>query len=305
MVACDLTDRDAVHALVGGITATTRLAGVVHTAGVLDDGVVTALTAERLTGVLKPKVDAAWHLHEATAGTDLDLFVLVSLTAGVFGAPGQASYAAGNAFLDALAEHRRATGLPALLLPWGLWDTENAGMSGSVAARDRARINRAGFAAITPDVGTALLDAALAAGPATLVPVVLATCPLCSWWPPPPGCRTCFARSSVRSPPAGRRRTRPPTAAGRPGPAAMAPDDAHAEIALLVRGLVAQVLGHGSADAVPADRAFRELGFDSLTAVDLRNRINQATGLRLASTLVFDYPTPGGTGRRRGPAGVR
>ncbi|MFI2652637.1 type I polyketide synthase [Micromonospora fulviviridis] len=283
VVAADVTDRDRVAALVAEVPG--RLAGVVHTAGVLDDGVVSAISPERLAGVLAPKATAGWWLHEATLGLDLDLFVLFSSVAGVLGSPGQAAYAAANAVLDALAAHRRQAGLPAVSLAWGMWDT--AGMAASVSDADRARSARAGLAAMSPETGLELFDAALAADRPALVPAAIDV----------PAMRAQIVGGQVPSllrallgPVTARRQ------AGRGNWAArlagLDPQEAREQVDALVRGLVAQVLGHGGADAVPVDRAFRELGFDSLTAVDLRNRINAATGLRLASTLVFDYPTP-------------
>ncbi|MEU4595422.1 type I polyketide synthase, partial [Micromonospora aurantiaca (nom. illeg.)] len=157
VVACDVTDRDQVGALVAEIVAGGRLAGVVHTAGVLDDGVVEGLTAERLAGVLAPKVSAGWFLHEATASLALDLFVVFSSVAGVLGSPGQSAYAAGNAFLDGLAVHRRQLGLPAVSLAWGMWDT--AGMAASIDEADRARSARAGLTPMSAEIGLELFDA--------------------------------------------------------------------------------------------------------------------------------------------------
>ncbi|MDG4818385.1 SDR family NAD(P)-dependent oxidoreductase [Micromonospora sp. WMMD956] len=283
VVAADVTDPDRVAALVAGVTG--RLAGVVHTAGVLDDGVVTAISPERLAGVLAPKADAAWHLHEATAGRDLDLFVVYSSVAGVLGSPGQAAYAAANTFLDALAAYRRQAGLPAASLAWGMWDT--AGMAATVGDADRARSARAGISPMSADTGLDLFDAALAAGRPAVVPAVLDV----------PAMRSRVVAGRVPSllrVLLGAVPTRRQAGHGNWADriAGLDPQDARDQVDALVRGLVAQVLGHGGADAVPADRAFRELGFDSLTAVDLRNRVNAATGLRLASTLVFDYPTP-------------
>ncbi|MEH0975043.1 SDR family NAD(P)-dependent oxidoreductase, partial [Micromonospora sp. CPCC 205546] len=286
VVACDVTDRNQVFGLVSEVAAGGRLAGVVHTAGVLDDGVVEGLTAERLAGVLAPKVSAGWLLHEATASLDLDLFVVFSSVAGVLGSPGQSAYAAGNAFLDGLAVYRRQLGLPAVSLAWGMWDT--AGMAASIEAADRARSARAGLTPMSAEVGLELFDAALAADRAALVPAVLdvpAMRAALGAGPVPALLRTLIGSTASR-----RRAARGGDWANQL--ADLAPDEARAQIDVLVRGLVAQVLGHGGAEAVPADRAFRELGFDSLTAVDLRNRLNAATGLRLASTLVFDYPTP-------------
>ncbi|MFI7075557.1 SDR family NAD(P)-dependent oxidoreductase, partial [Micromonospora sediminicola] len=284
VLAVDLTDPDAVRDLVAGLTDGDRLAGVVHTAGVLDDAVVTGTDADRLTRVLAPKVDAAWHLHEATAGLDLDLFVTYSSVAGVLGSPGQGAYAAANAFLDALATHRRALGLPGHALAWGMWDTD--GMAAGLGAADRSRVTRAGLGLITAPVGVALFDAAVTADDATLVPAVLDLPALRAAGGVPPMLRALAGAAPAR-------RQAGAAVDGWAGRLAALPaDEARAEVDLLVRGLVAQVLGHGGADAVPADRAFQELGFDSLTAVDLRNRVNAATGLRLPSTLVFDHPNP-------------
>ncbi|MGN9769082.1 type I polyketide synthase, partial [Micromonospora sp. SD12] len=286
VVATDVTDRERVGELVRAITAEDRLAGVVHTAGVLDDGVVSGITADRLADVLAPKVTAGWWLHEATAELDLDLFVLFSSVAGVLGSPGQAAYAAGNAFLDALALLRAQRGLPAVSLAWGMWDTD--GMAASINDADRARVTRAGLVPMTAPVGLGLWDAALTHGGAALVPAVVDL--------PAMRAQTAAGRVPVMlralvGPAAKRRRSG--TGAWADRLAGLDPQEARTQVALLVRGMIAQVLGHGGAEAVPADRAFRELGFDSLTAVELRNRINGATGLRLTSTLVFDYPTPG------------
>ncbi|WP_405111672.1 SDR family NAD(P)-dependent oxidoreductase [Micromonospora sp. NBC_01405] len=287
VVACDVTDRAQVAGLVADVTSTGRLAGVVHLAGVLDDGLVEGLTADQLAGVLAPKVSAGWHLHEATADLDLDLFVLFSSIAGVLGSPGQAAYAAGNAFLDALAAHRGQAGLPAVSLAWGMWDT--AGMAASLGGVDRARSERAGLTAMSADTGLALFDAALAVDRPTLVPAVIDVPALraaAAGGVVPPMLRALVGTTTTRR------------QAGQGGDslagrlARLTEDEGRAQVALLVRGLAAQVLGHDGVEAVPADRAFRDLGFDSLSAVELRNRVNAATGLRLGSTLVFDYPTP-------------
>ncbi|WP_405111602.1 SDR family NAD(P)-dependent oxidoreductase [Micromonospora sp. NBC_01405] len=287
VVACDVTDRQQVFGLVGEIASAGRLAGVVHTAGVLDDGVVSGISAERLAGVLAPKVSAGWFLHEATTGLDLDLFVLFSSIAGVLGSPGQAAYAAGNGFLDALAAHRRQAGLPAVSLAWGMWDTP--GMAASLGEAERTRsTTRGGLAAMSAETGLALFDAAVAGDRAALVPAVIDVAALrasAGTGMVPPMLRTLVGATTTRRQ-AGQGATWATRIAG------LAPEEARAQIDVLIRGLVAQVLGHGGAESVPADRAFRELGFDSLTAVDLRNRVNAAGGLRLPSTLVFDYPTP-------------
>ncbi|MEV1056663.1 type I polyketide synthase [Micromonospora chalcea] len=288
VVACDVTDRDQVGALVAEVSAGGRLAGVVHTAGVLDDGVIERVTEERLARVLAPKVSAGWLLHEATASLGLDLFVVFSSVAGVLGSPGQSAYAAGNAFLDGLAVWRRQLGLPAVSLAWGMWDT--AGMAASIGGNDRARTARAGLRPMNARTGLELFDAAVGAQRAALVPAAIDV----------PALRAAAAGAVV--PPMLRNlvdvaTTRRRAGQGAPGGWAdrltgLSAEDGLAQVDQLIRGLVAQVLGHGGAEAVPADRAFKDLGFDSLTAVELRNRVNGATGLRLTSTLVFDHPSP-------------
>ncbi|MFJ7041658.1 SDR family NAD(P)-dependent oxidoreductase, partial [Streptomyces rochei] len=286
VAACDLADRTAVDALLAGVPADRPVRAVVHAAGVLDDGTVESLTPERLAGVLRPKVDAAWNLHEATKDLDLDAFVLFSSVAGTFGSAGQAAYAAGNALLDALVEHRRSSGMTAVSLVWGPWSQE-AGMTEGLSETDRRRIARSGLPAVTAEQGTALFDAALASGEPVVLPVRLDLAALRGRDDVPN-----LLRGLVR---ARRRRS----AAG--GSAATAglvqrlealEEAERREMMLdLVRGQVAIVLGHSGVQSVHPDRAFQDLGFDSLTAVELRNRLGKVTGLRLAATVVFDYPT--------------
>ncbi|WP_458643544.1 SDR family NAD(P)-dependent oxidoreductase [Streptomyces sp. NC-S4] len=288
--ACDVADREALAAALKTVPAEHPLTAVVHTAGVLDDGVVGSLTAERLSAVLRPKVDAGWNLHELTRDLDLSAFVLFSSAAGVFGGAGQANYAAGNVFLDALAAQRRAQGLAATSLAWGLW-AEAGGMGGSLDTEDVSRLGRGGVSALTAAEGTALFDAATASGQPLLVPVKLDLAALRtqagSGMLPP------LLSGLVRTP--ARRATAGATALDASGPAARLVGLTDAEQQLLVLDLVrtqvAAVLGYAGPEAVEADRSFRELGFDSLTAVELRNLIAAATGLRLPATLVFDYPT--------------
>ncbi|WP_159056736.1 type I polyketide synthase, partial [Streptomyces yokosukanensis] len=283
--ACDVADREALAAVLAGIPAEHPLTGIVHTAGVLDDGVIGSLTAERLSAVLRPKVDAAWNLHELTRDLDLTAFVLFSSAAGVFGNAGQASYAAGNTFLDALAAHRRAQGLPATSLAWGLW-AETGGMGGTLDAEDVSRLGRGGAVALTAAEGVALFDAARAAGEPLLVPVKLDLAALRAQTgtgtiPP-------LLTGLVRMP---ARRAAAPAAAAAVRLAGLTAGEQQSLVLNVVRTQVAAVLGHAGPEAVETDRSFRELGFDSLTAVELRNLIGAATGLRLPATLVFDYPT--------------
>ncbi|NJP82421.1 SDR family NAD(P)-dependent oxidoreductase, partial [Streptomyces sp. AA8] len=290
---CDVADRDSLAGVLAGIPAERPLTAVIHAAGVLADGVLSSLTPEHLDTVLRPKVDAAWHLHELTAGLDLQAFVLFSSAAATLGSPGQANYAAANAFLDALAARRRALGLPAQSMAWGLW-AQSGGMTGTLDDTDRSRISRGGVAALENDEGLALFDAALRAQDPAVLPVKLDLAALRAQGD---GLAPLF-RGLVR----GRRQAAsggPATGTGSLRARLAALPDAEREPVLvdLVRTHVAAVLGHRSGDAVERDKAFRELGFDSLAAVELRNGLSAATGLRLPATVVFDHPSPAGLAR--------
>ncbi|MEV6619111.1 type I polyketide synthase [Streptomyces sp. NPDC051051] len=280
--ACDVADRADVARLLTRLPDDAPLTGVVHAAGVTDDAVLTALDATRLDTVLRPKADGAWHLHDATAHLNPAAFVLFSSAAGTFGAPGQANYAAANAFLDGLAAHRHALGLPAVSVAWGLWDSDS-GITSRLSDTDRGRLARGGLRPLATDEALALLDDALTAAD----PAVIAV-------------RTGSGRAGVRAmlrpaPTAPARRT---AEAGSSGPvtsrllAGASPEEGRARLLALVRELAATVLGHPSAEAVEPDRLFTEQGFDSLTVVELRNHLASATGLKLAPTLLFDHATP-------------
>ncbi|MEU4897210.1 type I polyketide synthase, partial [Streptomyces sp. NPDC044780] len=292
VAACDVADRDALAELLAGLPAEFPLTAVVHAAGVLDDGVLDSLTPERFASVLRAKTDAALHLDELTRDLDLSAFVLFSSITGSVGAAGQGNYAAANAYLDALAERRRAEGLPATSIAWGPW--ADSGMAGDDAMERRMR--REGMPPMAPESALAALRQALDLDDTAVTVADI------DW--------EHFARTLTAVRPS-------PLIADLPeaGPRATAGADtgqvvtdadaasplgerlsglprAEQDSALLelVRAQVASVLGHGGAEAVEAGRAFKELGFDSLAAIELRNRLNAATGLRLAATLIYDYP---------------
>ncbi|WP_433859675.1 type I polyketide synthase [Streptomyces kronopolitis] len=293
IAACDLADRDDTARLLASVPAERPLTAVIHTAGVLDDGVLGSLTPDRMDTVLRAKSDAVLHLDELTRDLDLSAFVLFSSLAGTFGGVGQGNYAAANAFLDAFAHARRAAGRPAVSLAWGLW-AERSGMTTKLDDSDLHRMARGGVRPMPSDQALALLDAALAADEAFLVPARLDLAAL---------------RTAAGEVPALLRSLtgpRPATPAGRPGPApaaetvplatrlaALPERDRHQAVLDAVLGQAALVLGHASADAIDPERGFLELGFDSLTAVELRNRLTTVTGTRLPATLLFDYPEPG------------
>ncbi|MFE3628928.1 type I polyketide synthase [Streptomyces goshikiensis] len=304
LVACDIADREALGALLASVPAEHPLTAVIHTAGVLDDGVLSSLTPDRVASVLRPKVDAAWNLHELTQGLDLSAFVLFSGAAAAFGAAGQANYAAANAFLEALAEQRRAEGLPAASLAWGLWAPQTGSSGEGMAARldeaDLRRIARDGVGALGAEEGLGLFDTAMTVDSAVLMPIHLDLAVLRAQ-AVSAGSTPALLRALVRVP-ARRTATRRDggTESGSPLTARLLalPVAEHEGVLLdLVCGRVAAVLGHTGADAVDAERAFRDLGFDSLTAVELRNVLKTETGLRLPPTLIFDYPTPAALAR--------
>ncbi|TQE22236.1 SDR family NAD(P)-dependent oxidoreductase [Streptomyces ipomoeae] len=285
VAACDITDRAAVAGLLASVPSDRPLTSVVHSAGVLDDGLVEALTPERLDRVMRPKADAALHLHELTAGAPLRSFVLFSSVAGTIGGPGQGNYAAANTFLDAFAQWRRARGLPGLSLAWGLW-AETSAMTRHLAGDGVAQLGRSGLAPLSTEDGLRLLDAAHHTGDALLLPARLDLAAL-----------RAQGRDGVL--PAVLRALAPTTArpTGVRGGALLSrlagapPEERDALVAGVVAAEVATVLGHADAGAVDPERPFKELGLDSLGAVRLRNRLSQVTGLTLPSTLVFSHPS--------------
>ncbi len=298
VVAADLTDPDAVRRLVAA-DPDHPLTGVVHAAGALDDAMIRSLTPGHVARVWAAKAAAAHHLHEATAGLRLGMFVLFSSVAATLGTSAQANYAAANAYLDALAAHRRARGLPGLSIAWGLW-AEISGLTGKLTEADLARFARLGIKPLPTDEAIALFEAARRDGRPALVALGFdASAPAGR----PPGDLPAPLRDFASAPGASTSGTSAPGASGHradapgerrrdwsarlrdmPGP------ERRKALLTLVRGNAATVLGHTGTGAVPADASFKSLGFDSLTAVELRNRLAAATGLRLHTGLVFDYP---------------
>ena len=291
VVAADAADRAQLQAALDAIDV--PLSAVVHATGVLDDAVIASLSPERVAPVLRAKVDAAWNLHELTRDANPAAFVMFSSMAGVVGSPGQANYSAANTFIDALAAHRRAHGLPAISLAWGLWDQASA-MTGHLEDADLSRLGRDGILAMTSDDAMALLDTALIVGDPLLAPAridrsALRTRSAQGLLPP------IFSQLATAST---RRRVDDSLAASKSKSAlaqrlhGLSESEQQAVVLDLLRSHMASVLGTGDPDSIAADLAFSDHGFDSLTAVEFRNRLKTATGLALSPTLIFDYPTP-------------
>ncbi|MFD0362796.1 type I polyketide synthase [Nocardia sp. GCM10030253] len=289
IAACDVTDRDALRELLFSLPAEHPLTGVVHTAGVLDDGTFHTLTGHQVDRVFAPKADAAWHLHELTRDLNLSAFVMFSSIAGMIGSAGQANYAAANSFLDALAMQRRAAGLPALSLAWGPWQ-QDIGMTGALDRTAMSRWERLGLAALDRTDGLRLFDESLTTAEPVSALLQLDTDKLRleAHTGPISAVLRGFVRARGRS---------APTSSGELSLGERLHGVAEAKrrgvVLDLVREHVAAVLGYGSAEDIGPDRGFSELGFDSLGGVEFRNRLSKVTGLSLPSTLVFDYPTAG------------
>jgi len=287
LTACDTADRAALSRVLDDIPAEAPLTAVVHAAGVVDDGVLTDLSQRRLDTVLSPKMVAAWHLHELTRDLDLSAFVLFSSMSGLVGTAGQANYAAGNAYLDALAQHRRVRGLPGVSLAWGVW-AERSAMTEQLTDVDLTRLARLGVSVISTEQGLAMLDAALGLDEPVLAAVALDLTLMRALADVPPLLRRLAGRGAVRRPP----RLAAADSGSLPDRLAGLPEDGRYEFLLgLVGTQMAQVLEYPVGRQVDPDRAFNDLGVDSLAAVEFRMRLDDETGLRLPQTLLFDHPT--------------
>ncbi|MGW6054436.1 type I polyketide synthase [Streptomyces sp. NPDC055189] len=286
LAACDVSDRSRLRELLEDIPSEAPLSAVIHTAGILDDALLTDLTPRHLAGVLKAKAEPALHLHELTRDTDLRAFVCYSSMAGLLGLRGQGNYAAANAFLDALAQHRRAQGLSATSIAWGIWE-QPTGLTGNLTDADRGRLAEQGLTPLTTRQALAAFDAML-----TMNEPVLAATP-----PPPDTSAVLF--TALTTP---RTRRTAPLAAGpaedTPGPAAnrarlqgLRPNERTQELTELIRLHAARLLGHATPEALDTEQPLRAYGFDSRAFVVLRTRLADAVGLRLAATTVFDHPT--------------
>jgi acyl transferase domain-containing protein/acyl carrier protein len=306
IAACDASQRDQLERLISAIPEAHGLSAVIHAAGVLDDGVIEALDPERLERVMAPKVDAAVNLDELTAGLGLSDFILFSSAAATIGSPGQGNYAAANAFLDALAGQRRGRGLPAMSLAWGAWQ-ESTGMAAELDEASRVRIARLGIAPLAAEHGLRLFDAARGADRALLLPMLLDNVALRER--ARAGTLGTILAELVHLPARGTARSGDGSLARRLRE--MPEEEWGAAVLDAVLDQVAGVVGHEPGRSIESRRSFKELGFDSLGAVEFRNGLGRVTGLSLRASMVFDYPTPaavaelvqqrmagGGAGRR-------
>ncbi len=287
IVECDVSDRAQLSELLASIPDDCPLTGVIHAAGVLDDATFESLSVEKLDRVFAPKVNAALNLHELTQSLDLREFVMFSSAAGIFGIPGQANYAAANVFMDALAARRHVLGMVATSMAWGWWE-QIGEMAGHLGELDLARLRRSGLRELSEQEGLDLYEAAAVSSDALLVPVGLDF-----------GVLLAQARSNTMPALFRELVSLPATSARRTGDESFArrlsgldEGDRRAAVLELVCGLSATALGHSSPSAIDPARAFKELGFDSLLAVELRNRLSDALKIRLTATLAFDYPSP-------------
>ncbi|HEY6879599.1 MAG TPA: SDR family NAD(P)-dependent oxidoreductase, partial [Polyangiales bacterium] len=290
VLTCDVSERAELARVLASIDAAHPLTGVFHLAGVLDDGLLADLTSERLATVLRPKVHGGWHLHELTREQDLTAFVLFSSVAGVLGGAGQGNYAAANVFLDALAAERRARGLAGQSLAWGLWEPQGQGMTSKLGAAELLRIRRSGLAPLSLEYGMSLFDAAAQYPAAQLVPARLEL----GWMREQLGSEVVppLLRALIK-PSLRRVEATKVSASALRKRLALLPEGERLKLLLgMVQEVVARVLGLASPAAVPPNQPLKDLGLNSLMAVEVRNQLSVRAETKLPTTLVFDYPTP-------------
>ncbi|TGB19163.1 amino acid adenylation domain-containing protein [Streptomyces palmae] len=287
VVACDAADLDEVTAVMAQFDEERPLRGVVHAAGVLDDGALTALTPERFERVLRPKVDGVWHLHQLTQDLELDFFMMFSSIASVMGAPGQGNYAAANAFLDALAHLRRAKGLPAASVAFGPWEGE--GMAAGLSEVDRARFAQLGLDRLAPEEGLELVELAVRSSRALTMAAALDLNRVQHYYESRGGIPPLF-RALLSGNSGGRARGGGGTDL-RKLLSEAAPEEHAAVVLDMVRQEVAKTLGFASPEDVDVNLPLQDIGIDSLTAVLMRNQLADLTGLALPAKIAFDHPS--------------
>ena len=292
--AVDVADVDALDAVLSRVRTEATIRGVIHSAGLLDDGAVLQMDAERVARVFAAKVSGSWNLHRLTLDDPLDFFVCFASVAGFFGSPGQANHAAANTFIDALAHHRRAQGRPAVSIDWGAWDEIGA----AVRHGALSRAANSGVRSIGVDAGLAILDEVFDGAPAQLAAVAVD-------WPAFRAARgaqhlTVFDRVA-QQPVAGTASiARAATAIAQPSTdslfivdelTAAVPARRPALLRTFLKARVSRTLGLGAHSAIDDRQPLRDAGLDSLLAIELRNVIGTAIGGTLPATLLFDYPT--------------
>jgi acyl transferase domain-containing protein/acyl carrier protein len=284
ILACDAADRDALARAIDGIPPEHPLTAVIHTAGTVDDAPVNEMTADQMERALRPKTGALQNLRDMTGGFDLSAFVLFSSSAGLLPSVGQGAYAAGNAYLDASAAQLRATGVPALSVAWGVWS------GGGMADNDRLAtyLSNSGTGLITPHLATAALQQALDCGDTNVMVANIDWDRFATFFNAVRPHPVVSGLTSVSSAPAVAEETHVALLAQLSG---LTPELRLSAVLDVVCAEVSAVLGYARTERVVPDQAFRDLGFDSVTAVELRNRLNRATGLRVSPTAIFDHPT--------------
>ncbi|MET9487045.1 type I polyketide synthase [Nocardia sp. NPDC006630] len=287
VAACDASDRDALAAVIAQVPAAHPIGAVVHLAATLADATFAALTTGHLDAVLPAKANGAWYLHELTQHLDLSMFVLFSSAAGTFGAAGQANYGAANVFLDSLARHRYYRGLPATAMAWGWW-AEDTSNTGGMDEKDRARLGRMGITPIPTAEALGLFDAALRTGQPYALPIgmdlsLLRMAQSVAELPP-------FFRALLHARPRATQQMGDPTQLAK-RLAGLSPSEQHETVIELLKTPISMVLGYSSPDAVQPDREFTEMGIDSLSSIELGTHLRALTGVKLANSVIFQYPT--------------